>query len=152
VSSGQISDLVNSIGQAKKVSLEGQARGVAISQLQNQFQIIGDSQDKINNALLHTDNIVSFVNALKAIATKNSIQQSYSFSSPTPYTSQEGQTFYSVSFNISLAGDIDTFIQYLNDFNNLPYFTNISSINISSPSGVQHSSSMNMVATLYIQQ
>ncbi len=148
----QISNTVKSISQAKLAILEAQASNIDISRLQNQFKTIDGNDTRINNALPHENNVIPFVNALQALAKKDSVQESYTFSSPVPYTSQGSMNIYSISYSISLAGNISVFTNYLNDFQNLPYFTNISSITISSPSGLQQGSSMNMTATLYVQQ
>jgi|GEM_PF-3848259 Tfp pilus assembly protein PilO len=152
VSSSQISNIVGSITQARETSMEGQDRSAAISQLQSQFATIDGNDAKISNALMHENDIIPFVDALNSLASKDSVQQSYNFSSPAPYASQGNLNVYSIPYSIGLTGNVNAFMKYLSDFQSLPYFTNISSVSISAPSGLGQNSTMNMAATLYIQQ
>lgn len=152
VCSNQITAIVNNISQTKSLSIQGQVRAIDISQLQNQIDAVNGNDAKITNALMHEDNIIPFTSALDALAKKASVQQSYSFGQPTPYTSQGDLNVYSVPFTISISGNINGFLNYLNDFENLPYFAYLSSLNISSSGGLGQASVMSLSATLYVEQ
>lgn len=152
VSSGQISGIVSAINQTRATAIEGQDRSIAISELQDQFGIINGNDAKIDAALMHENNIIPFINALTSLASKGSVQQTYSFSAPAPYASQGNLNVYSIPYTISLTGNFNSFVNYLNNFQNLPYFTYISSINVSTPLGLGQGATMSMNATLYVQQ
>ena len=152
IASGQISNTVGSISKIKVTSMEASYRSVAMSQLQNQLAIIDGNDTKINNALMHENNIIPFVSALNSLAGKDSLQQSYNFSTPVPYASQGNLNIYSIAYSMNLTGNVNAFMKYLTDFQNLPYFTNIASMSISAPSGWGQNSAMSISATLYVQQ
>lgn len=152
IASGQINDVVNSISNTERVALEGQQQQEAISQLESQFKTIDGNDAKINDAFPHEDDILPFINAINAFGSQEGVQQSINFSSPNSYTTAGNITYYYIPYSIGLQGSMSQFISYLRDFNNLPYFTNITSLTLSAPNGIGSGMSLNAQAVLYIQQ
>jgi len=69
------------------------------------------------------DNILSFMGALENLAQKQSLSQNLSFSDPN------GKA---IDYTVTLNGNLITLINYMKDFENLPYFSSIYSLEIRS--------------------
>ncbi|MEK7149896.1 MAG: hypothetical protein AAB757_02920 [Patescibacteria group bacterium] len=152
--SGQISKIGNSLSEKRKLSLILQKRSETTEKIRENFKIIGDNEQKIKNSLPRTDNILDFIAALESLASKNAVQQSYRFGVPTVFINQNNLNVASIDYNLNLTGNIVILINYLKDFENLPYFTGISSISVSSPPdrGWEANSSISIQAKLYARQ
>lgn len=163
--SGQIAK----IGQAAKqnrtaVSILEKKNELA-AELKNDLLMIGDGDKKVREAFIKADDIVGFVNNLEEIAKNNSFEQTLKFGNPIPDLNDQNLTkgeneipkafkLLKVEYDIALKGNVQAFSHYLEEFEKLPYFTNISSIVItSSPvSGTEEQSSISVKAQLYITQ
>jgi hypothetical protein len=147
---------VNSAMQEnKKTSYLLENRDRINKDIQKNFAAVDPNYEKkISAALPSIYNILPFVEALESLAKKNSLQQVINFSQPVPTTEAPGPlSLVSLDFNISLAGgNIDTFTAYLKDFEELAYFTTISNISLTSASGWEDNSSINLSGRLYAQQ
>ncbi len=135
------------------------------TQLKNDLIMIGNGDEKIEEAFIKVENIVSFVNQLEKIAQTNHLEQTLRFGNPVPLpndqTLNEGEnntpkTFKlsKIEYDISLGGGSLAFNRYLEEFEKLPYFTNISSITVlSSPTpSLEGQSSISIKAQLYVTQ
>lgn len=162
--SGQIAK----IGQAAKQNRTAisilEKKNELAAELKNDLLMIGDGDKKVREAFIKADDIVKFVNNLEEIAKNNSFEQTLKFGNPIPdlneQVPEEGneipKTFklLKVEYDIALKGNFQDFDRYLEEFEKLPYFTDISSIVImSSPvSGAEEQSSISVKAQLYITQ
>lgn len=81
--------------------------------------------DRLDAAFLNKDNIVAFVTLLETVA-KNS---------GTTITINAATINDSASFTISLIGSLQSIVQFVTLVENMPYFTEISSLTISTQSG-----------------
>jgi hypothetical protein len=113
-------------------------------------------QEKINNALPPVYYILPFVDAMESLEKKHSIKQTINFSQPSPSSIAEGAIpLMVVTFNLTIEeSNIDNFINYLKDFEKLPYFASIDSISYQSSgkAGWQENSIINIVGSLYAHQ
>lgn len=149
--SGQISKISESIVKNKRTTFLLEKRTETLSELRNNLKIIGDNEKKIEEAMPPVDNILDFVAALEAVASENSLQQSLKFGTPVQVTA--GQ-IYSIDYYVTLNGNVVTLLNYLKRFEQLPYVTGISRINLqaSTPRGWEDDSSVSIQGKLYVRQ
>ncbi|MFZ2303852.1 MAG: hypothetical protein WAV98_03645 [Minisyncoccia bacterium] len=106
-----------------------------LSSLKNETDLIGSNDKTITQAFIPSNNILPFVAILKSLATKNGITQSLNFSTPTPASLDTAFPLATISYqNTISSSNVPMFINYLKDFEKLPYFTKINSLSISSSS------------------
>lgn len=150
--SGQISKVSGSIVENKKTSFILQNRTEVVSDLRNDLKLIGEKDKKIEEATLSTDNILEFVAVLESLASQNSLQQSLRFSTPVPVANTEGIS--SIDYYLTLNGNILTLLNYLKNFEKLPYITGISAINFQTltDKGWEDNSSVSIQGKLYVHQ
>ena len=127
-----------------------------IIKLDHDYKQVRGNEKLIRSAFLPSSNILEFVGALESIASKDNIMQSVHFDTPheTSLTVGEPPTpLDQVAFNLSLQGNIFTFLQYLKDFERLPYFTKIEGVSIGSTpqGGWQNTSNVSVHGTIYTQ-
>ena len=82
----------------------------------------------LNNLLAKVpdkDSLFAFSAYVKALATEHNATSSLRFGEESQ---QDG--FNSIRFNINAQGDYSSAVDFLNDFDNVPYFINISSFSI----------------------
>jgi len=120
------------------------------------LEVDPDYQTKIDNALPSVYNVLSFVDVMESLAKKYSFKQTLNFNQPTPVTDVSGPVaLTAINFNLTITDtNIDTFINYLQDFEKLPYFTSIDNISYlgNSASGWQNNSSINISGSFYAHQ
>jgi hypothetical protein len=113
-------------------------------------------QAKINEALPSVYNILSFVDSMDSLAKKYSLKQNLTFNEPTPETNISGPlNLMVITFNLTIEGaNSDNFINYLKDFEKLPYFSSINSINYlgATTKGWQDNSTINISGSFYVQK
>ena len=113
-------------------------------------------QDKIAESIPPVYNILPLVDTLENLSKKYSFKQTISFSQPVPISSiSEPIPLTQIDFNITLdEAGINKFNNYLKDFEKLPYFISINSINYigSGSNGWQDNSSINISGSLYAHQ
>ncbi len=140
-SSRQISKISDSLAEQRAAAFTLERRNETVSQIRDDFKIIGNADAKIAAAFPSRDNIIEFVTALEGVASQNAVQQSLSFGVPVAN---------SVDYGINLTANINTLISYLKTFEKLPYFTAVLSIGLNSPSGGwENNSSVSMRAKVY---
>lgn len=107
-----------------------------LSNLKHQTDIIGSNDEIIKNAFIPSSNILEFVAVLKDLAVKNGITQAFHFSSPAPSSLGTPFPLATITYQntISLT-NVTSFINYLKEFEKLPYFTKIDSLSITSQKG-----------------
>jgi hypothetical protein len=113
-------------------------------------------QTKINESIPSVYNVLSFVDAMESLSKKYSFKQTLSFDQPIPVTDINGPIkLNSIKFNLTINdANGNNFISYLQDFEKLPYFASIDSINYlgTSDSGWQNNSSINITGNFYAHQ
>jgi hypothetical protein len=110
-------------------------------------------QEKISGSLPSIYNILSFVDVLESLSKKYSFDQKLSFTQPAVAVGVDGPVpLMVINFNLNLEGaNIDSFNNYLSDFEKLPYFASIDSISYlgAGTAGWQGNSTINIVGSLY---
>ncbi len=149
--SRSIDHIASSVVQNRKLAQALAERTALLSQLKRDTEIVGNNTQTITHAFPPSDNVIEFISALESIALKNGISQSFRFSSPTPANIASPIPLYLVSYQNTLTVNLPTFIQYLKDLENLPFFTTIDGFNITSQSaqGLQGLTAASITATLY---
>lgn len=107
-------------------------RTALLSNLKNEADIIGTNDTAIKHAFIPSNNILEFVAIIESLAIKNGVTQSFRFSSPMPWIAETPLPLATVNYQNTVSSNISTFINYLKDFEKLPYFTKIDSLSISS--------------------
>lgn len=157
--SGQIAK----IGQAARenrtaVAILAQKNQVA-NDLKNEFALIGGGDKVIEDAFIKAENIVEFIDKLERIAKNNNLEQNLRFGIPVPLakkTEKSGTVktleLMRVEYDMILKGNAASFNDYLQEFEKLPYFSNIVSITVNSnpASGWEKESTINIRAQLYL--
>ena len=138
--SQRISKISFSLAEPRATAFFLGKRRETTAQLGEDFKIVGEADKKMNDAFPPTDNILGFVGALETLALRNSLQQSFSFGTPADS---------GIDYNIILNGNIFIFINYLKDFERLPFFTAISSVSLSAPGGWEGNSTISMRAKVW---
>ncbi len=150
----KIGNITDAIILNRKMEAELKKRSELLDTLKQDAQIIGKNDVLINNALVPSNNISEFTNVLDDLAIKNNITQSYRFETPIISGTSEGISTSTISFSNTIKADVSTISKYLKNFEKLPYFTKIESINISSQDvkGWMGSSTVSMKATLITEE
>lgn len=133
--SSQITSISASVTKNRNLASALSERTALLSNLKHENEIIGTSDTIIRQAFVPSNNILGFVAILKSIALKNGVTQNYSFSNPTPIGGNAQFTIATISYQDTVSSNVPTFINYLKDFESLPYFTKIHSINVNSSQG-----------------
>lgn len=102
-----------------------------LSNLKHDTDIIGSNDVIIRQTFIPSNNILEFVAVLENLAIKNKITQVFHFSSPTTVETGSQFPMTTINYQNNITANITTFIDYLREFEQLPYFTKIDSINIS---------------------
>src|SRR3989344_3127601 len=145
----QIAATTDSIAEKKTASLFLQKRSQFLANLRLELSEVGANDAKLARALPPDDNISEFLSTLKSLADWNSLQSSIQVNPPTSLF-EKGTVFVSgIAYTIAMNGTVVTLERYLEGFEALPYFSGISSISISSPSGWEGNSLISIGATLY---
>jgi len=127
------------------------------NKIQTDFLEVDPSyQTKINEATPSVYNVLSFVDAMESLAKKYSFKQTLNFDQPAPVTDLNGPvTLTVIKFNLVInEANVDNFTSYLQDFEKLPYFASIDSINYlgTSDTGWKNNSSINITGSFYAHQ
>ena len=132
--------LTNEIKKYSKIISDSQVATVAFekrtesfTKLNKDIDIVNGNGEKIEAAFLSSDNILEYVGVLENTATKYSIPQTFRFETPLPAdTIPAPFPLSQIGYQTSVTIDMDTFIKYLKDTENLPYFLKIDSLTLSS--------------------
>jgi len=141
----------SSIAENRRLAASLEERSRLSSVLKQNVQIIGKNDVLIEQAFLSSDNILDFIAAFESVARKNSIAQSSNFGVPTLSDTAAPFPLATVIYGGTLSAKVSTLVKYLKDFEQLPYFTKINNVTISSQdkSGWRNGATMSFQATLY---
>lgn len=149
----QIIKIANSLQEKMVLSSVLEKRNETSLKLREDFKLVGEKNKKIEAALPSADNILEFVGILESLAKGRSLNQTVKFNSPAPLAAVINDLkLSSIDYSIVLDGNISTLIDYLKDFEKLPYFSGISSITVNAtpPEGWGGKSSIFIQAKLYV--
>lgn len=110
-------------------------RASTLSELKKESEIIGSNGTIIKHAFIPSNNILEFVTILESLAQKNGLTQSFRFTPPTIAIEDDNFSVTTISYQNTITSNVSTFSIYLKEFENLPYFTRIDSLSISSSEG-----------------
>ncbi len=151
--SEEIEKVADSVAKNRKLASSLEQRTTLLTQLTKDASLIGNNQTIINHAFVPSDNIIEFISALESIALKNGITQTFRFSSPVSAAIPAPFPLNTISYQNTLTTNLPTFIQYLKDLENLPFFTKVDNIAIRAESaeGLAGVTSSVFNATIYTQ-
>lgn len=153
----QITKINLSLGEKKEMDYLIVNQEAVNNKIKTDFlEVDPNYQTKISDSIPSVYNVLSFVDAMESLAKKYSFKQTLSFDQPVPVTDINGPIkLNSIKFNLTINDANSTnFISYLQDFEKLPYFASIGSINYlgTSDSGWQNNSSINITGNFYAHQ
>lgn len=130
--SSQITKVSAEAVKARRISAQLSERTSLLSNLKHETDLIGSNDAIIKHAFIPTNNILDFVGIFENLAFKNGLTQAYNFSLPTPSGMASSLPLATISYQDTISSsNVSAFINYLKEFNRLPYFTKIDSLNIS---------------------
>ncbi|MEK7212395.1 MAG: hypothetical protein AAB686_01835 [Patescibacteria group bacterium] len=118
----RIAHIGNSINEQRVTSLILEKKTESVIQLRRDLARIGDAQTKILNALLPLEDILVFQDAVNSSASQFSLQPGFGFGNFSDTAAD---------FSLSLSGGFPTLLRYLKSFEAMPYFMDMSSVQLS---------------------
>lgn len=144
---GKLRAISSSLVQEKKLALILEARSRGAESVREDRSLIAQKSGRLEQALFSTDEILEFLGALETLAGKYALTTSVRFSDPV-FTSNPSVVM--IAYTINLNGNIFTMLQYLRDFERLPYFTSINAFRMNSgETGWAADSSITLTARVY---
>lgn len=149
--SKKITTITSNVNINKKLQNTLQERSTLLGKLKSDMAIVDDNDKYIQNAFPSSDNISDFVSTIESTAFKNAVSDSIHFSTPAKSEITSPFQVDTIDFNNSLSGNLSIIIGYMKEFEALPYFVKMNSLNISSQDamGIVGDSSSTYGATLY---
>lgn len=146
-----IEKVTNTIVLNHKLETQLKKRTELISIIDRGSQVVGKNDTLIMNAFVPSNNISEFINKLDDLVFISGIKQTYRFDTPVPSTIVGPFPLSTISYSNSLTIDMNNLLIYLKNFEKLPYFTKIQSLNITSQDKVGWTglSSVSMKAELF---
>jgi hypothetical protein len=116
------------------------------------LDLVTDDGSQIENAFPNANNILPFVTSIEQVAGSNNSQITASFDTPLPFFNQDGLNILKVSYITHLSSNSNNLIGFLQNFEQLPYFTKINSMIINGPAsgGINTSADTTINADLYV--
>jgi len=108
-------------------------RNATAVKLREDFRVIDNKDKNIENALVPVENILDFVSEMENIAESNDISQALSFETPELIPDNPDFVMFKSNYLIRTNGGILTLIEFLEDIETMPYFTQITSILVNAP-------------------
>jgi len=133
--SSQITKTSDSVVKNRQLAASLSERTALLSNLKRETDLIGTNDQRIRQAFVPLNNILGFVAILKSIALKNGVTQSYNFSNISPTGTGTLFNTTTISYQNTISSNLPILINYLKDFEKLPYFTEIHSVTINSSQG-----------------
>lgn len=126
-------------------------RADLLTTLKYDSEVVGDDDVAIEQAFPSSDNILGFIETLEKLGIKHGATQKTSFGTPTLTEINAGVPIAAVSYNINFTAPLASIILYLKDFESLPYFTKIDSINVAAASkeGISQPGTVALHAIVY---
>lgn len=134
----QIKKINSTMLEKKKIDWLVKNQNEINAKIENDFLSVDpDYEKKINASLPSIYNILTFVADMDGLASKNSLISNLNFSQPVAVPGAEGMTkIVRINFTLNLGGaKIDSLISYLKDFEKMPYFATIDSVDLTGPGG-----------------
>lgn len=128
----KIENVTDSIALNIKLKSQLKERSELISVLENDVQIIGNSNMLIKESFPPSEDISKFIDSLDKLIEGESINQIYRFETPKPSNLSGPFPISSINYSNNLTADLSSLLVYLKKFENMPNFTKIENINISS--------------------
>lgn len=132
VLSAQITKVSNEAMKNRHLAAQLGERTALLSNIKHENDLIGTNDALIKHAFIPTNNILEFVGVFENLAFKNGLTQAYNFSYPTPMAPAGSFPLAALSYQDTISSaNVSALINYLKDFDRLPYFTKIDSLSIS---------------------
>lgn len=153
----QITKIAAETKQTQTLSLTLQKRIETISKMKEDLDKIGlVNYAKIENALVSTDNVTDIVVAFDDLADKHSIRAVPTLGNltPTGLAIVNGPSIAAIDYSISATASVNTFLNFLKDFEKLTLMPVVSSLDINGPPprGWNGSSNIPIRGRLYVKQ
>ena len=138
-----------------KTNLEKNASEVLNTELANNWRQISSYETEIINALPEANDLLGYQNALEQAAQAAGVETSVSFASSQakaanlPGVAQTKTA--SLDHNVEAKGSLINILTFLEKLENLPYFVQVNSFNITSSQGVDQASSATLALKIYTQ-
>lgn len=149
-----INTMTNLIVENQKTEVESKKRNELLSTIEQGVRVMGKNDILINNAFVPSNDISEFTNTLDKLGFDNGTLQTYHFETPIPSSTSEEPALSSVLYsnNFTVVG-MKKVSKYLKDFEELPYFTKIESLTLSSQdaTGLSGTTNISLKATLITQ-
>ena len=149
--SNEITRVSDTVVKNRQLVGKLEKRTELFSVISRDVALVGTNEDILERAFIPADNILEFVSALENLAAQNKVTQSYRFSTPVSTSMTTPFPIASIDYQNSMSLTLPSFIKYLKDFEKLPYYTKINSINFSAQStlGWNSAGSASWSATIY---
>lgn len=147
----EISRVSTAVIQNRHLATTLEKRTEVFGTIARDARVVGTNDTLIERAFIPSDNIFEFISILESIALKNTATESFHFENPVPSSESAPFPLSTIGYQNTLSLNVFTFMNYLKDFERLPYFTKIENLNISSQDGTgwRGTSSVSFHATLY---
>lgn len=152
----RITQIADSLIEKERLSFVLSRRGEYLAELDRTFARLGDGDRNLVDAFPPTDDILGFVAALDSVARRTGVTQTYSFGVPSVFgdPATDKIPLAIIEYNLSVNGNVQTFLNYLKEFERLPYFSGIRGITITGDGtgGWESGLQANLSAVLYARQ
>lgn len=149
--SNQIIKISDTVMLNKNLENQLKMRTLLLSTIEKDTKVVAGNDVKIENAFLSSDNILNYINSLDVLAQKTNVTQTYHFETPANASISSPFPLSTIAYNNSVTTNMTGLINFLKEFEDLPYYTKINSINISSQDklGIAGTSNISIQSTLY---
>ena len=142
---GRITAMSNAMYDSRSLAAFFEKRGEIIDGLRATFARVAGGDTKLAGALPEVDNILEFIAAFDTVAAKNGITHSVTYTDPV-----SAGSVHSVSFTARVSANVFVLKNYIRDFEALPYFASIHSIDMNAQLGDwRNNSAITMQGILY---
>jgi len=153
----QVSQMSKAAKEQRTAVFILEQRNQTSNMLQEGFKLIGEGDKNLENAFIEVENITEFIVALEKLSRTNGTAQVLQFGIPAPFIipneneiKENGLNILKIEYTIILEGNSKLLVDYLKDFEVLPYFTGASSVNAaSSAKGWQENAKIQLRSILY---
>ncbi len=142
----QILKAGNSIIEQQTLLFILEKRTDAISQIRGDFEIIGNADEMIKRAVPQAENILDFVAALENLGARTGVSQSFRFGTPVPLA----DNFQEINYDLSVTASLPALIAYLENFEKLPFFTDIVGFSLYSAGGAESTGTTQIKSKVYV--
>ncbi len=150
-SSRQINRISGAIAEKKRISFVLEKRSETYTNLKRDFAELDGAERFIENALVPSDDISGFISAVETLGAQSGVTQSYQFGTPNLSGAFGNPNIASIDYSLRVSANIHSLVAYLKNFENMPYFSGIMSVNMVSGAerGWNNVSDIYMNARLY---